>query len=266
MTKRILQGAFWIFVYLFITLAPLIILLVGPRPAGREFWRDLSVGLGFSGFSMLGLQFVLTARFKAIKAPYGSDIVYFFHRQISLVTFLLILAHPLILFTFDIRLLSLLNLATAPWAARFGVVSLLSVGALIGLSIWRKKLRIEYDRWRIWHGILAIAAVALAMTHIELRGYYLNTFWKQLFWGIYGFLWIGILAWNVALLGTVLYGLQGVDILKFILRRMERFRSMVIFAIILCLFMPGLNIIILIGVPLLGVSGLWIQYDRGERS
>lgn len=195
MTKRILQGAFWIFVYLFITLAPLIILLVGPRPAGREFWRDLSVGLGFSGFSMLGLQFVLTARFKAIKAPYGSDIVYFFHRQISLVTFLLILAHPLILFTFDTRLLSLLNLATAPWAARFGVVSLLSVGALIGLSIWRKKLRIEYDRWRIWHGILAIAAVALAMTHIELRGYYLNTFWKQLFWGIYGFLWIGILAW-----------------------------------------------------------------------
>jgi len=78
--------------------------------------------------------------------------------------------------------------------------------------------------------------------------------------------WIGILAWNVALLGTVLYGLQGVDILKFILRRMERFRSMVIFAIILCLFMPGLNIIILIGVPLLGVSDLWIQYDRGERS
>ena len=83
MTKRIFQGIFWIGVYLLITLAPLFILLAGPRPAGREFWRDLSVGLGYSGFAMVGLQFVLTARFKVIKAPYGSDIVYFFHRQIS---------------------------------------------------------------------------------------------------------------------------------------------------------------------------------------
>lgn len=195
LTKRIFQGIFWIGVYLLITLAPLLILVVGPRPAGREFWRDLSVGLGFSGFAMLGLQFVLTARFKVIKAPYGSDIVYFFHRQISLVTFALILAHPILLFAFDPKLLSLLNLATAPWAARFGVAAILSMGALIAFSIWRKRLRIEYERWRIWHGILAIGAVALAIVHIEMRGYYLNTLWKQIFWGFYGIFWIGVLAW-----------------------------------------------------------------------
>ena len=56
--KRIVQGIFWIGLYLLITLAPLFILLAGPRPAGREFWRDLSVGLGFCGLAMLGLQFV----------------------------------------------------------------------------------------------------------------------------------------------------------------------------------------------------------------
>jgi predicted ferric reductase len=33
------------------------------------------------------------------------------------------------------------------------------------------------------------------MIHIELRGYYLNTLWKQLFWGFYGIIWIGVLAW-----------------------------------------------------------------------
>lgn len=195
MTKRIFQGVFWIGVYISITLAPLFILLAGPRPAGREFWRDLSVGLGYCGFAMVGLQFVLTARFKVIKAPYGSDIVYFFHRQISLVAFLLIASHPLLLFIFDPKHLGLLNLVTAPWAARFGVVSILCLAGLIGFSVWRKKLRIEYDRWRIWHGILAVGAVALAMAHIELRGYYLNTLWKQIFWGVYGILWIGVLAW-----------------------------------------------------------------------
>lgn len=195
MPKRIMQGIFWICVYLIITLAPLFILLAGQRPAGRELWRDLSVGLGFCGFAMMGLQFVLTARFKIIKAPYGSDIVYFFHRQISIVSFALIIAHPVMLFIFDPSHLGLLNLITAPWAARFGVAAVLALAALIGLSLWRKNLRIEYDRWRIWHGVLAIGAVALALVHIEMRGYYLNTPWKQLFWGIYSIFWIGLLAW-----------------------------------------------------------------------
>lgn len=195
MIKRTLQKVFWISVYLLITLIPLLILLAGPRPAGREFWRDLSVGLAYTGFAMVGLQFVLTARVKVIKAPFGSDIVYFFHHQASKVLFILIALHPLILFIFNPEYLGLLNLIVAPWAARFGVTAIIAMGLLIGLSIWRKKLRIEYDRWRIWHGILATAAIALAMIHIELRGYYLNTLWKQLFWAAYGIFWIGLMAW-----------------------------------------------------------------------
>ncbi len=195
MAKRILQGIFWIGIYLLITLAPLLILISGPRPPGRELWRDLSVALGYCGFAMVGLQFVLTARFKVIKAPYGSDIVYYFHRQISLVAFALIASHPFILFIFNLEYLKLLNLVTAPWAARFGVTALISLIALISLSIWRKKFRIEYDHWRIWHGILAIGVMALALAHIELRGYYLNTPGKQIFWGVYSILWIGVLAW-----------------------------------------------------------------------
>lgn len=193
--KRILQGIFWIAVYLLITFAPLLILLAEPRPAGREFWRDFSVALGFSGLAMMGLQFILTARFKVIKAPYGSDIVYFFHRQISLVTAVLILAHPITLFMFDPKLLALLNLVNAPWAARFGVTAVVAMVVLIAISIWRKKLQIEYDRWRIWHGVLATIAVVLAMVHMELRGYYLNKPWKQVFWGVFALSWVGVLAW-----------------------------------------------------------------------
>ncbi len=195
MIKRNLQKVFWISIYLLITLCPLLILLAGPRPAGREFWRDLSVGLGYTGFAMVGLQFVLTARVKVIKAPFGSDIVYFFHHQASKVLFVLIALHPVILFVFNPQYLNLLNLVSAPWAARFGVTAIIAMGLLIILSIWRKKLRIEYDKWRIWHGILATAGIALAMIHIELRGYYLNTVWKQIFWAVYAIFWIGLMAW-----------------------------------------------------------------------
>jgi predicted ferric reductase len=65
-------------------LAPLFALLLGPVPAARGFWREFSVALGFAGLAMMGWLFALIARFRCVKAPIGSDIVYLFHRQISI--------------------------------------------------------------------------------------------------------------------------------------------------------------------------------------
>ncbi len=190
-----LQGAFWIAVYLLLTAAPLLILLLGPMPPGREFWRELSVALGFAGLAMMALQFALTARFQVVKAPYGSDVVYHFHRQISLVAFVLILAHPILLFVNSPDTLQLLNLFTAPWRARAGVVAIVALILIIVSSMWRKRLKIEYTRWRISHGILATAAVALAMAHIVLAGHYVNTPAKRVLWVGYGLFWIGLLVY-----------------------------------------------------------------------
>jgi predicted ferric reductase len=189
----LLQGIFWVLVYLLLATAPLILLKVGPVPEGREFWRELSVALGFAGLSMMTLQFVLTARFKTIKAPYGADVVYHFHRQISLITFALILAHPLLLFINAPQTLELLNLASAPWRARMGVTAVILLLALIGASIWRKSIKLEYSAWRIGHGILATMVVALSMAHIMLVKHYLNLPWKQALWATYGVFWVGLL-------------------------------------------------------------------------
>lgn len=193
--RRYLQGIFWIWVYLIVTLAPLFVLLFGPVPAGRGFWREFSVALGFAGLAMMGWQFALTARFKRIKAPYGSDIVYFFHRQISLVAFALILAHPLILFVTSPDTLQLLNVFTSPWRAKAGVTAFLALAGLIAISVWRKQLKIHYDEWRQLHGLLAIAAVALAMAHIVGVGHHVGTPWKRALWITYGAFWIGLLAY-----------------------------------------------------------------------
>lgn len=191
--KRYLLGAFWITVYLLLTLAPLFILLIGPVPEGRGFWREFSVALGFAGLAMMGWQFALTARFQQVKAPFGSDIIYFFHRQISLVAFVFILAHPLILFITSPDTLQLLNVFSAPWRARAGLTSLLALVALIAISVWRKRFKIEYDRWRRWHGVLATAAVTLALVHIVLVGHYIGTPWKRTLWIGYGVVWVGLL-------------------------------------------------------------------------
>jgi len=73
---------------------------------------------------------------------------------------------------------------------------------------------------------------------------------------------VGIVFWNIALLCTVLYGMQGVDILRFYIKKVERLRVVILVTILLFLFIPGLNILIMVGVPLLGVSEIWIQYRR----
>jgi predicted ferric reductase len=194
-TRRVLQGAFWIGLYLALTLAPLVLMFSEPRPEGREFWRELSVALGFCGLAMMALQFALTARFKTIKSPYGSDIVYYFHRQISLVSFVLVLAHPILLFVFDPRTLGLLNLVEAPWRARAAVTATVALIALVVISIFRKRLKIDYTRWRIWHGLLATTAVTLALVHITLVGHYTALPLKRWLWVGYGLFFIGMLAW-----------------------------------------------------------------------
>jgi predicted ferric reductase len=193
--RRILQAILWIILYVLLTLAPILILLAGSRPPGREIWRDFSVALGYCGLAMWMLQFVLTARFKTVKSPYGSDIIYYFHRQISLASFFLVVLHPVILFAFSPALLSLLNVATAPWRARMGVAGLAASAALILLSVFRRAWRIEYNRWRVWHGILAVLAVGLAFCHVYLAGYYLNTPWKKELWIVYSAFWVGLLLW-----------------------------------------------------------------------
>jgi predicted ferric reductase len=188
-----LRGVFWIAVYLVLTLAPLFALLIGPRPPGRGFWPDLSVALGYAGLAMMGFQFLLTARFRRLSAPYGIDIVYHFHRQISLVAFSLILAHPLILFVHNPVNLRLLNIFEPNWAARAGVFSLVALFVLIATSLWRLPLGIQYEPWRMMHGFFGSLAVALAMTHIIFVGYYAHTPWKTWLWVILPLTWIALL-------------------------------------------------------------------------
>jgi 3-phenylpropionate/trans-cinnamate dioxygenase ferredoxin reductase subunit len=194
--KNILQGILWISIYLILVLIPIFIMFIEPRPEGREFWRELSVSFGFIGLAMMALQFALTTRFKWLKAPYGADIVYHFHRQISYVALALILTHPILLFIFSPDTLALLLIWSAPWRARAAVVAVLSLLTVVGLSVWRKKLKIEYNRWRIWHGIFASAAIAFAMVHILLVGHYVDLPWKRALWVGYGVFWVGLLIYT----------------------------------------------------------------------
>jgi predicted ferric reductase len=185
--------------YIVILLAPLLVVLIGPRPGPRQFWREFSVGLGFVGLALMGVQFVPTSRLRRLSNVFAMDEVYRYHKLASLLGFLFVLAHPLILFLFNPTTVRLLNPLTAPTRAMLGLVSLLAAAGLVFTSIFRRSLGLKYEVWRWLHIILALTLVITAMLHILGVDYYLSTTGQRVLWiGLTG-LWIAMILNNRAL-------------------------------------------------------------------
>jgi predicted ferric reductase len=180
--SRLITGVFWLGLYVLVCLAPVFLLLLPPLPSGRGFWLELSVALGFVGLTQIAVQFVLTARFRWVTAPYGIDIILRFHRQIALLALAVIVAHPLIIVLDFPSRLELLNPLSGNWASRCGWISLLALTALAITSVFRRKLRLGYEAWRLTHLVLGVTAVAFAQLHVSLAGLYKNVTWKQALW------------------------------------------------------------------------------------
>ncbi|MET1084802.1 MAG: ferric reductase-like transmembrane domain-containing protein [Burkholderiales bacterium] len=189
------RGAVWVIVYLLFVLGPLFALLVGPLPPTRDFWTEFSVAIGYVGLAMMGLQFGLTARFRYVTEPWGEDVIYHFHRKISLIAVGLALAHPIILFVVRPELLALLNSIQAPWRARFAALSTYSLVALVVMALWRVQLNIRYETWHLSHIVLAVVAVAAGVAHMVGWSFYLTAPWKRELWIALTIFWIGLLVY-----------------------------------------------------------------------
>ncbi len=192
---KAISGFFWITLYLLLVLTPVALMLVAPVPSGRGFWLEFSVALGFIGLTQIALQFILIARFKRVTVPYGIDIILRYHRQIAVLAILLLLAHPIIIVIDNPSRLKLFNPFGGNWASRFAWLAVLSLVAIAVTSVFRERLKLNYEHWRLGHLIMGVAAIVFAQLHVSMAGLYTNVFWKQA-------VWIGI---AVLMVGMVLY-------------------------------------------------------------
>lgn len=169
---------------------PLVILLGGVLPKGGGFWWDFAMALGFGGLGMLGLQSVLTARFRRATASFGADILYYFHRWAAIGGVALVFAHYIVLRVRYGDVLGAVNPLTAPWPMTAGRMALLLFGLLIVTSLWRAELGLEYDRWRLAHAVMAVMAMLLAMAHIWGVGHYTASVARGLPWALFSLFWV----------------------------------------------------------------------------
>lgn len=109
------RAGFWIGTYLALVMLPLFALLIGPRPLGTGFWWDLSLALGFAGTTMMAVMFFLTARFQRPTAPFGIDLVYYFHRWISFGMALFVVLHLVLFVMHDTYMVEMFHPAAMTW-------------------------------------------------------------------------------------------------------------------------------------------------------
>ncbi|MGH9027207.1 MAG: ferredoxin reductase family protein [Acidimicrobiia bacterium] len=189
----VIRGAIWIGVFLGVALAPLVFAVIGVSEPGRGFATEFSVALGFVGLALMGLDFALVARFRAVAAPFGTDALVQFHRQIGLVGLAFVLVHVALSAEWD-KVFRFSSEAT-PARVIFGAIATAALLALIASSLWRARLRLSYEWWHLLHAVLAVVSVVAALVHVVLVDYYVNSLWKQILWVAMSAAFVALLVW-----------------------------------------------------------------------
>jgi predicted ferric reductase len=188
-------AARWLALYVVLAVAPLVLLLLGTAPSSRGFWIEWGVALGIVAFTTLVLQFAVTARFRRIAPAYGSDAQLLFHRVAGYVAFALVVGHPLVLILADSKYLEYFDPRVNPLRTIFLIAALIALVALIVLSQWREFFRLNYEWWRLTHGILALGVVLVGLAHALMVNHYIDGIWKQGLWVLIGLSAVGLLGY-----------------------------------------------------------------------
>jgi predicted ferric reductase len=192
--RDVTHSGLWLALYVLLALYPLLWLTAVPARGGGTFRGGLAAALGFLSLSTMGMQFILTARFQWLAPPFGTDLVYAFHRYVTIVSLAFAVLHPIVIF--GPHLLSFANWfvpGAAPAAIGAGVYSLYALVLVAVTSFARRLLRLPYDSWRRLHGVAAAAAVLLGLWHALESGRLLAGPVARWVWIAWTLGWVGLL-------------------------------------------------------------------------
>jgi len=186
----------------------------GIAPAA-SFWREAVSITGLVGCMMLLLQFVTSGRFELLSGSVGIDVTMGFHKWAARLLLVIVILHPLLLqfpLTGDRLGMFWTRLGAALTSPRYqtGTIALVLVVLVVLLAALRDRLPAPYEVWRASHGLLALAAIWLAVLHAIGVGTYSDA-------GVLGVLWPAL-----AVVATAL--LLGVHLIKSFRMRRQGWR------------------------------------------
>lgn len=152
---------------------PLLLLALGNFPR-RTLLKDSISTLTIFAFSLMSGQFYLTRGYRSVHKELKMSNLIKAHKFIGYIFIPILIIHP-----FLIVLPRYFESGVEPLEAFWTIVtSFNSTGVILGLTAWtlmiiigitsllRNKLSLSYKTWRILHGVLSIAFLAIATWHV----------------------------------------------------------------------------------------------------
>ncbi len=185
--KFIAHSVGWIMFYTALVLAPMLVVVIGERPAPRNLLVESGAMLGLLGLGVLAMQLVISGRHRWFAGNLGQDNVLQFHRQVGIFGWLLVLSHPLCMLFGNPEYLAFLDPRAGWFRAITLYLLLLASTALIVSSLWRGRFNLQYEWWRGIHAALALLVVSGGLGHALMAGHYTaGWFTKALLGGLIG--------------------------------------------------------------------------------
>lgn len=163
--------------YAALLVLPLALAVAYGGPA-RGTLAEVGSALGMLAFAMILIEFVLSGRFKTISSRIGMDVTMRFHQAMGRAALAFALLHP---FLFGgtpsggprpwdpTRELSI---STDMLGLGAGIAAYVLLPTFVIFAIWRKQMPQTYERWRLLHGLGAIAIAGLLLVHTIVSGRY----------------------------------------------------------------------------------------------
>src|SRR3954471_21028563 len=120
---------------------PLILAQLGGWTGQRSFAEELGSTLGISALGVLAIVLILPTRLRVF-ARLGADAAVRLHRHLVGVLLALIVGHVALAVALQPARYALLRFVGQPRRAQAAVASVVCLLALIGVSVWRRRLRL----------------------------------------------------------------------------------------------------------------------------
>lgn len=194
--ELIVRGTIWFGFYIFLVLLPLVIGAVFRPLGGLPFLLELGVACGYVGLAIMAFEFALISRVKSVSAAFGQDALEQFHRQMGCVAVLFVLAHPvlLVLSGYPWNLLNPFWKGNLP-VCRWGSMAFYGLLLVVGLSVFRRNLKIPYERWQMTHAVISTLVILFALIHMFMIGNYSASRPMRVLWALYTMNFIGLVVW-----------------------------------------------------------------------
>jgi predicted ferric reductase len=104
--------------------------------------------------------------------------------------------HPLVLWLEQSSYWEMIKPLTSDTRIQWAQAAWLLLIFLMGASLLRLRLQLNYEVWRVTHGLLAVLITSFALLHVRAVGVYVqHGTWKPWVFGLFSVLFISLLAW-----------------------------------------------------------------------